>query len=376
VILTNNLLPKTKPMKKLFFLVVIMAVLAACSQKPKYTITGSLEEIASGQILLEQRVGNDMVIIDSSEITDGSFTLNGSVAIPDLYHMRIPERRGRLTLFVENSEITISGHADSLYLAKVSGSAVQDELEVFNTEMDQLNDMIRSLSGEYRTANQDGDEEKMAELEKKYEELDAQMTSMQEEYISSHPASYISPYIIRSISFGKEADEMEELLAGLDEILAESLILKELWKRVEVLKSVAIGQIAPDFTMNDTKGVPVALSSLRGNVLLVDFWAAWCGPCRRENPNVVEAYNRFHDKGFDILGVSLDDNKEDWLQAIEDDLLTWNHVSDLQGWSNAAAAQYGIQGIPANVLLDKEGKIIDKDLRGEDLQTRLAELLD
>jgi len=216
----------------------------------------------------------------------------------------------------------------------------------------------------------------MAELEAEYEVLDARMQGMQEEFVASHPASFISPFIIRNMSYGMEAAEMEELLSGLDASLSESLILKELWERVEVLKSVAIGQLAPEFTMNDPQGVPLALSSLRGNVLLVDFWAAWCGPCRRENPNVVEAYNRFRDKGFDILGVSLDDNKEDWLKAIEDDLLTWNHVSDLQGWSNAAAVQYGIQGIPANLLLDKEGRIIDKDLRGEDLQTRLAEIFD
>ncbi len=363
-------------MKKLCFLIFILAVLAACSQKPKYTITGSLEDITSGWILLEQRVGNDMVIIDSTEIIDGSFSLSGSVAVPELYYMRIADRRGRLLFFVENSEIIVTGHADSLYTAEITGSAVQDEYEAFNAEIAQVADMIRSLSDEYRVARQAEDEEKIAWLEEQYDELDAKLTEIQDDYVSSHPASFINPVIIMNNSYGTDAEELEAKLLGLDESLAGSRILKELWERVEILKDVAVGQIAPDFTMNDPQGVPVALSSLRGKILLLDFWAAWCGPCRRENPNVVEAYNRFHDKGFDILGVSLDDNKEDWLKAIEDDMLTWNHASDLQGWSNAAAVQYGIQGIPANLLLDKDGRIIDKNLRGEDLHTRLAELLD
>ncbi|MCF8281619.1 MAG: TlpA family protein disulfide reductase [Bacteroidales bacterium] len=135
------------------------------------------------------------------------------------------------------------------------------------------------------------------------------------------------------------------------------------------------GGEAPDFTMNDTEGNPVKLSDFRGKVMLVDFWASWCGPCRRENPHVVELYNHYHKKGFDVLGVSLDKSKEPWLKAIKDDGLVWNHVSDLKYWSNAAAQLYGVTSIPHTVLVGKDGKIIARNLRGEQLTAKLKEIL-
>ena len=139
-------------------------------------------------------------------------------------------------------------------------------------------------------------------------------------------------------------------------------------------KKTAIGAVAPEFSMNDTEGKAIALSSLKGKVVLVDFWASWCGPCRQENPNVVKVYQKYHSKGFEILGVSLDQRKEDWLKAVKDDNLTWIHVSDLQYWQNAAARLYGVNAIPQSFLLDKDGKIIAKGLRGEQLEKKLAEL--
>jgi peroxiredoxin len=148
----------------------------------------------------------------------------------------------------------------------------------------------------------------------------------------------------------------------------------KLSQRVETLKNVAVGETVTDFTLNDPSGNPVALSSFRGKILLIDFWASWCGPCRRENPNVVKLYNDFNDKGFEILGVSFDEDFNRWVGAIEDDQLTWPHVSDLQGWGSAAGKLYGINSIPATVLVDREGTIIAKNLRGEELRKKLEEL--
>ena len=153
---------------------------------------------------------------------------------------------------------------------------------------------------------------------------------------------------------------------------------KSLKENIEIAKKTGVGKIAMDFTQDDTLGKPVSLSSLRGRYLLVDFWASWCGPCRAENPNLVKVFHKYKDKGFHILGVSLDrpGQKEKWMKAIHDDGLEWTQVSDLQFWNNAVAKQYGIQAIPQNLLLDPEGKIIAKNIRGEELEQKVSEVVD
>jgi peroxiredoxin len=166
------------------------------------------------------------------------------------------------------------------------------------------------------------------------------------------------------------------MINSIDSIVAVIPQVISLKERVAVMKAVAVGQKAPDFTMNDVDGKPVALSSKIGSkLLLIDFWAAWCGPCRQENPNLVKVYTEFHKKGFDVFGVSLDRKKEDWLKAIGDDKLTWTHVSDLQYWSNAAARMYAVNSIPANFLLNETGTIIGRNLRGEALYNKVREVL-
>jgi len=161
----------------------------------------------------------------------------------------------------------------------------------------------------------------------------------------------------------------------LDTSLNSSIYTQSLKNRVTLLKSVDIGQPAPDFTLSDTTGNPFGLSDIKGGYLLVDFWASWCSPCRAENPNIVKVFKAYNNKGFNILGVSFDTNRDKWIQAIKDDNLTWHHVSDLKGWGNAAGKLYGIMSIPANVLLDPDRKIIAHNLKGEELMKRLEELL-
>jgi len=361
-------------MKNLTFLTILALALFSCSG-PSFEISGTIDECPEGIVLLEQRIDGEWITLDSAAIADGFFTLDGQVEIPDVYYISIIGKGGKGMLFLENSDISFSSHVDSLYTATIKGSDVQDEYKEFNDELEKIVSGVRDLYGKYREALASGDEVLAAALEEEVDAAYEKIDEYQASYIAGNPASFIAPQILNNIHYGMEGVEIEEYLNKFDPALSASSVVKTLTKRVEVLKSVAVGKVAPNFTQNDVEGNPVSLSSLRGNYLLIDFWAAWCGPCRRENPNVVAAYNKYHDKGFDVLGVSLDQSRQDWLMAIAYDGLTWTQVSDVKGWGNEAAQLYGISSIPSNLLLDPEGKIIYKNLRGEDLHTELEKLL-
>jgi thiol-disulfide isomerase/thioredoxin len=205
--------------------------------------------------------------------------------------------------------------------------------------------------------------------------LDTEVKKQLVGFVKTNNKTVVSPYLIMRNSWQFELPELEEFLNVMDTSLNASPYMQALKTRIEILKSVAVGQIAPDFEMNDSTGKAIKLSSFKGKLLLVDFWASWCGPCRAENPNVVKAYQAYNSKGFDILGCSFDQNREKWIKAVKDDNLTWSHVSDLKGWANAAGKLYGVNSIPANVLLDKDQKIIGRNLRGEELMSKLVEVL-
>jgi peroxiredoxin len=208
--------------------------------------------------------------------------------------------------------------------------------------------------------------------------MDNKQTEMKKEYIANNPASYVTPTVLNEISYYLDASEMEELLGKMDTTLNKVAAVITMKEKLVFLKTVAIGQKAPDFTLNDVNGNPVSLySKVGGNtkLLLVDFWAAWCGPCRQENPNVVKVWNEYNSKGFDVFGVSLDQTAEAWKKAIEDDKLTWTHVSDLKYWDCAPAKLYAVSAIPSNFLLDENGIIVGHNVRGPALGEKVKELL-
>jgi peroxiredoxin len=364
-------------MKRIIYFIALTVIITACSSKPTYVIKGNIEGSDSLTFYLQKRDAGKVIAIDSAVSRKGSFTMKGgSVDYPQVIQLVAGNTKKRTSFYIENSVITIKGSLDSLFKAKITGSKTQDEYQTLLDSNKPLSDSYSKTYMKYQAASQAGNVEELAALEKQADSIQAEMTNLQKDFVRNHPSSYASPSILASLSYEMEASEIESMINTMDTVVAsvpQILLLKE---RVAVMKTVSVGQKAPDFTLNDVDGNPVALSSKIGpKLLLVDFWAAWCGPCRQENPNVVKVYNEFHKKGFDVFGVSLDQKKEAWVKAIADDKLVWTHVSDLQYWNNAAAKLYAVNSIPANFLLDETGTIIARNLRGEALYNKVNEVL-
>jgi len=364
-------------MKKVIYLFAASVLMAACSSEPHYTLKGKIDGSDTITFYLQKREAGKMVSIDSAVSKNGSFTLkSGNIDFPQMVQLAAGETRKRVSFYLENSEISVTGTIDSLFKAKVTGSKTQDEYQKFLDSNKPLSNTYAEIYGQYQEANRAGDAAKASAIEKQLDSLQKEMGNLQKNFVKENPKSYVTPSILSSLAYEMEANEIEAAINELDTAVAAIPSMKALRDRVQVMKAVAIGQKAPDFILDDVNGNPVALSSKIGaKLLLIDFWAAWCGPCRQENPNVVKVYTEFNKKGFDVFGVSLDQSKDDWVKAIADDKLTWTHVSDLQYWSNAAAKMYAVNAIPANFLLDETGTIIGRNLRGEELYNKVNEVL-
>jgi len=364
-------------MKNFLFLFVFAALLAGCSTEPHYVINGKIDGADSVTFILKKRVARNYIDLDSAIAIKGSFRMKGgSVRYPESVVLIARNTRMRTTFYLENSEITITGKLDSLYDAKITGSKTQDEYMGFVNSGEGLSEKYSAAYNEFQLAMQAGDIEKSSRLQKELVSFENDMSGLQKDFIKNNPSSFVAPSILSGLSYELEGSEIEAYINAMDTAVANTDIIKDLKERVAIMKTVGIGQKAPDFTLNDPEGNPVALYSKIGSkLLLVDFWAAWCGPCRRENPNVVKVYKEFNKKGFDVIGVSLDQNKEEWVKAISDDNLTWTHVSDLQYFNNAAAQLYAVNAIPSNFLIDENGIIIARNLREEALYNKVKEVL-
>jgi len=363
-------------MNKLIVLFFLTAFMAACNTETHYTIKGRIAGSDTVTFLLQKRVEGKLTTIDSASSKKGSFTMKGKVEYPDVVQLVAKEPKFRVSFYLENSDINITGTLDSLYNAKITGSKTQDEYNAYHESNKVLSDRYSAMYQDYQVARQANDTAKLNRIEKEAAAIEKDILQLQKDFVKNNPSSYVTPSILRNISYDLDAEETEAYINALDTNIAKIPVVRDLMTRVQAMKTVSLGKKAPDFTLNDVNGKPVSLYSKVGSkLLLVDFWAAWCGPCRNENPNVVKVYNQFHKKGFDVFGVSLDQKKEDWVKAIADDKLTWTHVSDLQYWNNAAAKLYAVNAIPANFLLDADGTIIGRNLRGQDLSNKVSEIL-
>ncbi|WP_417200315.1 redoxin domain-containing protein [Bizionia sp.] len=375
-------------MIKKFILLSFIILVASCKNeetKAGYVLTGSIDKSMDGKtIILRNADPKNITISDSSVVKDGKVTFSGSVDAPDIFILTIDGTPSGMPLILENKDMTIEFYKDSLQSSVVSGSHENDIFNQFKNISNPIRAKNQSMGQEFMAAQKAGDSLKMTAIQEKFKMLVDAANQENRDLIKKNNDVVTSAAILENMLMTKniEPAEAKPLYDNFTESVKNSRIGKSINEMLSSAMATAIGSMAPEFTAPNPDGEMIALKDIRGKVTIIDFWAAWCAPCRRENPNVVKVYEKYHEKGLEIIGVSLDgtprqkDAKGEWLAAIEKDGLTWHQVSNLQYFNDPVAKQYNIQSIPATYILDADGKIIAKNLRGSALEAKMAELLD
>jgi peroxiredoxin len=365
-------------------MIAMAAIFFACnpSKEDGTVVQGTLTNAAEKMVYLEKFENQMIVKMDSVKILpDGKFKLKAMGLKLDFYRLAIYPDQFAYLITDSTENISITGDGASLMKsAKISGSVnteLMRELDMKIIAMEgEMDSIARSASANPQDTSGRGAAFKI------FTEKKENYTKFLRGFIDQHPSSPANLNALSKLSMKDDFEYFKKVRDGLKssnignpqyvEYLDKQIVGYESQMAVE--NALAPGNMAPELTLNTPEGATVSLSSLKGKIVMIDFWASWCKPCRQENPNVVKIYNKYKNSGFEILGVSLDENKDKWVDAIKQDALPWPHISDLKGWQSAAAQVYGIQSIPFTVLVDKDGKIIDKNLRGELLENKLKEI--
>ena len=369
-----------------FVYLVLVGIITNAQTSPlagSLIIKGEIKGISKGTVHITTEVFGEKQTFDAP-IVQGKFQAKINQPSPTLYSMTVQEDSdGQFYFFADNGIVQLEATKGYLGNTKLTGSQSNVEFGEYNTMVSNYDFLLNTIRQVWSDLEQKGELEKNGELLPKADSLQVAFnkTSQQKDssistWIIKHNKSFVSPLVMIA-NYGNDGDPiaMRRMFDGFSADVKKSYYGNFLDGIIVRKEGLSVGKDAPLFSQTDPTGKPISLKSFRGKYVLIDFWASWCGPCRQENPNVVRTYQKFKNKNFEVLGVSLDNNKNNWLKAIEDDNLDWTQVSDLKYWRNEVAVQYGVQQIPANFLLDKEGKIIAKGLRGPALEQTLEKLL-
>ena len=358
--------------KHLLFLLVVVFGLTACNQNKTFTVNVGLTNGNEKTVYLQKFVDNVPVTIDSAVIMNDLATLTAPIDDPQiLYALKVKGMRGSMPFFADNKDVSFVGDMNNSQAVEIMASETQAELDAYNDQLKAFDLQIRDLYAVMQQAFSDNDSIKMDSLNKVGTALMEQQDSFRDNYIKAHPNSFVTHYILDGVKQDYPIDQLKELVNGFT---TESIYRDHLNDYIAKQERLDVGQPFIDFTLKTNNGEEVVLSQMipQNKLTLVDFWASWCGPCRKENPVVRAAYEQFHGAGFNVIGVSVDQDEAAWLQAVEEDQLPWTQVRDAE---NKASESYMIYYIPSNFLFDQNGTMVAKGLRGEDLAAKLAELL-
>ena len=359
------------------YIVLVLSLLSSCNNDNSFVINGTIDVIDDTKVyILQADQNNQPFIKDSTSVKSSQFSFKGISATPEISYIQVEGVNGYVLAILETGEITADIDKNNISKSIVSGTISNDDFVKYRLETKSLVDNMNSIASSAQDAIMNGDVETAKELEKDYNKKEREVLLYEWDFIIDNLDSYMSALLLEV--FMVENKVNKDSIIDVYESFSNRIKVSGVGKNIASLLSqyedpIEVGEIAPDFTAPGIDGSNITLSKITESnaVTLLDFWAAWCRPCRVENPNLVRLYKKYNQNGFDILGVSLDRTKEQWEQAIEDDNLLWTQVSNLSFWNDPVARRYSIRAIPQSYLIDNTGTVIGKNLRGNDLEERI-----